>query len=105
MGTWLAMPLQRAVAAGRWRFAAHGGDPRRVALGLQGDLSAGGSLRGPRVSNPAARQAPAGRELENAVDSAGAIGRIQSPHAVKNPKRELSAECRFAGASLAPRAS
>ena len=36
---------------------------------------------GPRLSDPVARQAPAGRELEDAVDPARPVRGVQPPHA------------------------
>ena len=48
VGGRVAVPVRRPGAADRRRPAAHGDDPRRAALGVQGDQPAGGALRRPR---------------------------------------------------------
>ena len=89
MGARLAVRVRRDHAADRRRPAAHGDDPKRAALGLQGHEPPGRALCGPRVSDPAAGEAPARPELEDAVDPARPVGRVQPPDA-----RQIEGRCR-----------
>jgi predicted dehydrogenase len=97
VGARLDVPVRRAGAAHRRRPRAHGDDSQRAALGVQGDQPPDGALRGARLPDPAARQAPVGAALEDAVDPARPERGIQPKDAgeVEVASQLLTADCRL----------
>ena len=62
-----------------------------AALDLQGHQPPGRALRRARLSDPAARQAPQGRRVEDAVDSARPVRGVQPPHAREAAAQRMNA--------------
>ena len=62
----------------------------RAAFRLQGHQPPGGALRGPRLPDPHARQAPEGRGVDHAVGAARAVRGVQPPHDRATARRELA---------------